>query len=91
MSYRPLNAWEPVIYHGGRAYPSPVDARRLDALAYVARARTTDRHRVVGAKPAAFCFWLFDLLGALPGDDFVDLFPGSGGVARAWRYASPPS
>jgi hypothetical protein len=39
---------------------------------------------VHGAKPAAFCWWLFDLLGALPGDDLVDLFPGSGGVARAW-------
>jgi hypothetical protein len=40
----------------------------------------------VGAKPATFCYWLFDLLGALPGDELVDLFPGSGGVARAWHY-----
>ena len=43
----------------------------------------------MGAKPAAFCWWLFDLLGALPGDELVDLFPGSGGIGRAWRlYAS---
>jgi hypothetical protein len=27
---------------------------------------------------------VFDLLGALPGDEFTDLYPGSGGVARAW-------
>ena len=88
-SYRPLSGWEPVIYSGGRAYLSPVDARRVDALVYAARPRLTDRRRVIGAKPAAFCWWLFDLLGALPGDDLVDLFPGSGGVARAWRYLSP--
>lgn len=87
-SYRPLAAWEPVIYCGGRAYLSSVDERRVDTLVHVARARTTDPHRVVGTKPAAFCWWLFDLLGALPGDELVDLFPGSGGVARAWRYAS---
>lgn len=87
-SYSPLTAWEPVIYCGGRAYLSPVDERRVDALVHVARSRTTDPNRVVGAKPAAFLWWLFDLLGILPGDELVDLFPGSGGVARAWRYAS---
>lgn len=81
----PQNAWEPVIYLGGRAR---VDAERVDVLQHVARPRLTDTRRVVGSKPAAFCYWLFDLLGAAPGDDFVDLFPGSGGVARAWSYAS---
>ena len=84
-SYRPLVAWEPVIFHGGRARRSPVDERRLDALVHVARARGTDPHRVIGAKPGAFCHWLFDLLGMLPGDELVDLFPGSGGVQRAWQ------
>lgn len=47
-------------------------------------ARRTDPARVVGAKPAIFARWVFDLLGALPGDEFVDVFPGSGGIARAW-------
>ncbi len=90
QAWAPLSAWEPVIVSGGRAYLSPVDARRLDALVHVARPRLTDSARVIGAKPAAFCSWLFDLLGALPGDELVDLFPGSGGVARAWElYASP--
>ena len=84
-SYRPLVAWEPVIFHGGRALLSPVDQRRVDALVHVARSRTTDPHRVIGAKPGAFCHWLFDLLGMLPGDELVDLFSGSGGVERAWR------
>lgn len=78
----PLNAWEPVIYWGGRR---DVDLpRRLDALHLIARARTTDPARVVGAKPAGFARWIFELLGALPQDEFVDLFPGSGGMARAW-------
>lgn len=38
-----------------------------------------------GAKPNDFCYWLFELLGAKAGDDFHDLFPGSGAVSRAWR------
>ena len=71
-----------------RAGLSPLEARRLDALVHVARIRTTDPRRVVGAKPAGFCWWLFDLLGALPGDELVDLFPGSGGIGRAWRLYS---
>lgn len=139
----PLNAWEPVIYWGGRrdasrfttagektsrrpgarvardssnasrgtggtrrvaltgahdasrtapANASLLDAadaslgsaRRVDVLAYRPGARTTEPGRVIGAKPAAFCRWMFDLLGAEPQDDFTDVFPGSGGVARAW-------
>lgn len=95
----PLNAWEPVIFMGGRGYPSrSADAshltgttRRLDTLEYFSRPRLTDPDRVVGAKPAAFIRWMFDLLGAQPGDDFTDLFPGSGGVMRAWRYFNHPT
>lgn len=85
-SYSPLTAWEPVIYFGcRRVLSSRGSARRLDALVYRAAARRTDPRRVIGAKPAAFCAWLFELLGARPGDGFVDLFPGSGGVRRAWQ------
>lgn len=121
----PQNAWEPVLFAGGRlrvaaagnddtsrpaavegdaslrssATPhlvgatgsaDPHDAsgvlpRRIDSLVYRPGNRTTDPARVVGAKPAVFIRWIFDLLGALPGDEFVDVFPGSGGVSRAWR------
>lgn len=88
-SASPVQAWEPVVYAGGRHLTrEPADVAP-DALIHVARPRTTDPARVIGAKPAAFCYWLFDLLGARPGDSFIDLFPGSGGVARAWkRYES---
>ena len=84
-SYSPLHAWEPVIYFGARRYLSSGSARRVDALIYFARPRLTDTRRVIGAKPAAFCAWLFQLLGATAGDDFVDLFPGSRGVALSWN------
>lgn len=89
----PVNAWEPVVFAGGRQVaPTSGSTARTDALIHVARPRLTDPERVIGAKPAAFCWWLFDLLGALPGDELSDLFPGSGGVARAWqRYTSSPA
>lgn len=39
---------------------------------------------VPGAKPRVFCYWIFDVLGAEPGDTLDDLFPGSGIVSRCW-------
>lgn len=77
------SSWEPVVYCAGRRVASKHAG--VDSLAHAARARSTDPGYVIGAKPARFCFWLFELLGALPGDTFVDMFPGSGGVARAWE------
>lgn len=79
----PRAAWEPVVYAGGRRLPSREACD--DAYTLRARPRTTDPRRVIGQKPAGFLFWLFELLGARPGDELVDLFPGSGGVARAWQ------
>jgi hypothetical protein len=83
----PLNAWEPVIYHGGR--PSEASdvtgaTRRVDSLVHGVSPLRTLPSRVIGTKPAAFCRWIFDLLGARPGDTLDDLFPGSGAVTRAW-------
>ncbi len=94
-SWRPLSAWEPVIYHGGR----PVDPaslppeRRTDSLVHGVSPLTTLPGRVTGTKPAAFCRWVFTLLGAAPGDTLDDLFPGSGAVSRAWAAftAADPS
>lgn len=80
---RPRSSWEPVVYAGGRHVVA--DTGRVDdALVHRARARTTDPGRVIGAKPAAFAFWMFELLGARPGDTLDDLYPGSGGIGRAW-------
>jgi hypothetical protein len=87
------NAWEPVVYSAGREHvdlSSTWSTRRLDTLEYTARPRLTDPARVIGAKPATFARWMFDLLGALPQDTLADLYPGSGGIGRAWAaYSSP--
>jgi hypothetical protein len=78
----PLNAWEPVIYHGGRQLPS--GQRRADSIVCGVTPVTTLPGRVIGAKPPAVCRWIFELLGAGPQDTLDDLFPGSGAVTRAW-------
>lgn len=84
-SYSPLSAWEPVLYFGARRRKvSPGSERRVDALVYVTRPRLADPRRVIGSKPAEFCAWLFQLLGAKAGDELEDLYPGSRRVAEAW-------
>lgn len=73
--------WEPVVVVPGRLLrPGVPDALR----AHAARGGGT----LPGRKPIAFVAWLFDCLGLLPGDELVDLFPGTGIVGRAWREAS---
>jgi hypothetical protein len=79
----PVSAWEPVIYV---PVPSRVagEPRRVDAIAHGVSVLRTLPSRVIGAKPAAFCRWIFDLVGATPDDELDDLFPGSGIVGRTW-------
>jgi hypothetical protein len=79
----PLHAWEPVIYHGGRQLITG-GHRRADSLVCGVGPLDTLPGRVIGAKPAAVCRWIFTLLGAAPGDTLDDLFPRSGAVSRAW-------
>ena len=76
----PAYAWEPVIFRGGRKR----DRRAPKVRDYIA-CNVTLRMGFFGAKPAGFCWWLFDLLGMEADDDFVDLFPGSGAVGRSWE------
>ena len=70
-----------VAFHIIRDRPQ---ARRVDSIVCGVAPVTTLPGRVIGAKPAAVCRWIFDLLGAGPGDTLDDLFPGSGAVTRAW-------
>lgn len=84
----PLNGWEPVIYLGGRQVPGE---RRADSIVCGPAPLRTLPGRVIGAKPAAVCRWIFGLLGALPGDMLDDLFPGSGAVTRAWLAYTEPA
>lgn len=43
---------------------------------------------LVGRKPLAFCHFLFSAVGLAPGDELVDLYPGTGIVSAAWAQVS---
>lgn len=85
-------AWEPVIVKAAR---KPVVSKRLVMRDWIAESITL-RRGLTGAKPEAVCHWAFEMLGARPEDDLVDLFPGTGAVAKAWntwkgKFALPES
>lgn len=42
----------------------------------------TMKRGLVGAKPERVCRWILDLLHVVPGDEVVDLFPGTGVMGR---------
>lgn len=70
-------AWEPVIWRGGRRRSREEPTAR-DWLS----ANITLRRGLTGAKPVAFSRWLFEILNLQIGDEFIDLFPGTGGGHR---------
>lgn len=76
------STWEPVIVVGGRQR-QPGVRDWLRAMPARGGGET-----LMGRKPLLFCAWLFDLLGMAPGDELVDLFPGTGVVGRAWAELS---
>jgi hypothetical protein len=76
----PAYAWEPVIMRGGRKR-----SRYEETLRDWVAEPITLRRNCPGAKPEAFCFWIFDALNLHPADEFHDLFPGSDAVGRAWE------
>ena len=70
--------WEPVIFKPGR--DSSKDGAPV-GRDYLAEPITLQKG-LTGAKPARFCRWIADLLGYLEGDQLVDIFPGTGVMAR---------
>lgn len=72
------NTWEPLIVVPGRELRP---GKRDWLSAQPARGGGSN---LIGRKPEAFAAWLFGLLGLSPGDEFDDLFPGSGIIGRAW-------
>ena len=73
-------AWEPVYVK-----PARRRGRDLPTVRDWVAANITLQRGCSGAKPPAFCWWLFDVLGAEAGDDFDDMFPGSKAVGKAWQ------
>ena len=73
--------WEPLIVVPGRSL-------RPGKRDWLSAQPARFGGELPGRKPPAFWAWLFDLMGMVPGDDFVDLFPGTGLGGRVWRYLS---
>jgi hypothetical protein len=72
-------AWEPIIWK-----PARKRGRDRNTIRDWVSANITLKRGLTGAKPDQVCFWLFEVLGCDCGDDFHDLFPGSGAVKSAW-------
>jgi hypothetical protein len=90
---RPCYAWEPVIFYRGRNknHPPPEKGGKqttpkdflLDDSGDTAFAGPiTLKKGLTGAKSEKFCEWVLDLLNVLPGDEVVDVFPGTGVMGR---------
>lgn len=73
-------AWEPVIFRGGRKR-----TRQQPTVRDWVSANITLKKGLVGAKPEAFAYWLIDVFNLQPGDELVDVFPGTGIVTRCWE------
>lgn len=73
-------AWEPFLFHGGRKRTKEQGTVR-DWVA----ASITIKRGLVGAKPRDFCRHIFEILNIQRGDEFVDIFPGSGAVQAAFE------
>jgi hypothetical protein len=74
----PAYTWEPVLFAGGRKG----DRSRLTVKDHLVEPIALQKG-LTGAKPPAFNRWVLDLLGWVPDDDLVDLFPGTGGMGEA--------
>lgn len=91
---RIVTAYEGVFYRPARTVVRGSARRLTDVLLGVdARVRPTlpGPQQPIGMKPPAFLVWMFELLGAMPGDELDDLFPGSGLASRIFAQAYPSS
>lgn len=81
-------AWEPVLFRFHRKRTREQGTWRD----FIAEPITLKRG-FRGAKPERVCFWIFEGLNLAEGDEFCDMFPGSGAVTRAyekWQARSQP-
>lgn len=84
---RPSYAWEPIIFKPMRKMAADYSGNFV--MRDWIEAPITMRRGFTGAKPADVCHWAFEVVGADPSDELIDLFPGSGAVQRAWEGWKP--
>jgi hypothetical protein len=78
---RPSYGWEPVIFktpHTKKLKESPLPKDFVSCNILLQKG-------FIGGKPKDFCFWIFDILGIKPEDEFKDLFYGSGMVTKSYE------
>jgi len=80
VNVNPGYCWEPVLF-----VPARRRGRELPTIRDWISANITLRRGMVGVKPDTFSLWLFEILGAAPEDEFMDLFPGTKAVTKAWE------
>ena len=73
----PAYAWEPIVFQSARRWDKEQQTVRDWHMA------SATMKGFFGAKPPSFTWWIMDLLGYSDGDEFVDMFPGSGLVTEA--------
>jgi hypothetical protein len=89
-------SWEPVLFVTDRRGLAPgerTDDYVWDSLVCAPNCGTGSWREVPGAgggsKPYEFVRWVMGLLDHQPGDELVDLFPGSGNVSRFAAVEQP--
>jgi hypothetical protein len=75
--------WEPVILRPLRRYGPGYVPTAVVASPPQFTFREKPESHVIGEKPEAFAHWVYAAAGLTPGDELVDLFPGSGAMTRA--------
>lgn len=81
QTYGMHSTWEPLLVF-------PARHMRPGFRNWLATPPARGGGTLIGRKPLAFCAFLFQCLGALPGDELADLYPGTGIVGRAWAELS---
>ena len=88
---RPAYAWEPVVFWRGRnpgsgfSHPPPVLGGEQTTPKDFLAEPISLKKGLTGAKPERFCRWVLDLLNVQPGDEVVDVFPGTGVMDRVCK------
>ena len=77
----PSYSWEVVIFR----LSDRRRTRQQPTIRDWVSANATRQRGLCGAKPDAFCFWIFEMLNLRHGDEFYDLYEGTGAVTKAFR------